>query len=36
MEIEKGNMSDDNTEEYLREIEAIFTGLAERIGRQQS
>jgi hypothetical protein len=36
MEIEKGNMSDENTQEHLREIEARFTGLAERIGRQRS
>src|ERR1700742_2314346 len=34
IEIERGNMADDNTEDYVREIEERITGLAERIRAQ--
>jgi len=34
MEIEKGSMSDHNTEDYVKEIEERITGLAERIRAQ--
>jgi hypothetical protein len=33
MEIEKGNMSDENTEDHWREVEARFAGLAGRIAK---